>query len=35
VLQQAAGIVADLAVQSGSGALLAAHPATAATHSEH
>jgi carboxyl-terminal processing protease len=35
VLQQAAGIAADLAVQSGSGALLAAHPATASTHGAH
>jgi carboxyl-terminal processing protease len=35
VLQQAAGIAADLAVQSGSGALLASHPATASTHSVH
>jgi carboxyl-terminal processing protease len=35
VLQQAAGIAADLALQSGSGALLASHPATAATHASH
>jgi carboxyl-terminal processing protease len=35
VLQQAADIAADLAVQSTSGALLAARPAAAAAHEAH
>jgi carboxyl-terminal processing protease len=35
VLQQAAGIAADLAVQSSSGALLASHPAANSAHGAH
>ena len=35
VLQQAAGIAADLALQSGNGALLASHPVAAASHAGH